>query len=185
MLLRRSFKLVGFGAATLGSMFAVDHYYYYSTLIRSFRTFWVAGSVALDYKLNFRASMSKLNGTYGNPRFCFESHSHSTDLSNIDLNNHDNNNNNNHNNNHDAAPRLTPIPVDDSIERLHTRTAHKIYNLCRKNGGLYIKFGQQMCVAILFHFTCFFFLYQFSFIALSFERSHVLAPLSLSSHPPT
>ena len=30
------------------------------------------------------------------------------------------------------------------IERLHARTAQRIYDLCKGNGGLYIKFGQQI-----------------------------------------
>lgn len=32
----------------------------------------------------------------------------------------------------------------DGISSLHARTAQRIYNLCRGNGGLYIKFGQQI-----------------------------------------
>jgi aarF domain-containing kinase len=98
----------GLSAVTLGVGigYAIDNSFYYSSVTRSFRTFWVIGSVALDYKLNFR-----------------------------------------------------PEKIDD-IENLHSRTAHKIYNLCRKNGGLYIKFGQQMYVIHFSIILSFIFIYS-------------------------
>jgi aarF domain-containing kinase len=82
-------SMVGVGL-TLGTVFTVDHFCYYSRLGRSVKTMYVAGAVALDYKLNFKKE----------------------NLS--------------------------------DIENLHARTAQKIYNLCRDNGGLYIKYGQQI-----------------------------------------
>ena len=86
-------KLAVLGAA-VGVGLGIDNTFYYSSVTRSLRTFWVIGWVGLDYKLNFR-------------------------------------------------PEKT-----DQIENLHERTANAIYSLCRKNGGLYIKFGQQMYVII-------------------------------------
>lgn len=77
-------------ALLVGGFFAVDKYFNYSAVTRSFKTFYVAFRVGLDYKLNFRPE--KIN----------------------------------------------------EIESLHTRTANRIYSLCRNNGGLYIKFGQQI-----------------------------------------
>lgn len=77
MLLRRSYKIAGFGVAGLASIFAIDNMYYYSTLIRSFRTFWVAGSVALDYKLNFKPSKVNLDGM-GSSQYSFDSFSFQT-----------------------------------------------------------------------------------------------------------
>jgi aarF domain-containing kinase len=31
---------------------------------------------------------------------------------------------------------------EDNVEELHTRAAKRVVNVCGKNGGLYVKFGQ-------------------------------------------
>ncbi|RMZ87072.1 hypothetical protein DV736_g5699, partial [Chaetothyriales sp. CBS 134916] len=79
-----------FGAA----VYAVDKRFYASSLTRSTRTFVLALTVALDYKINFRE----------NP------------------------------------------PFADDIAEVHTRSAQKLFELLRKNGGLYLKIGQAIAM---------------------------------------
>ncbi|KAJ3320252.1 hypothetical protein HDV06_005396 [Boothiomyces sp. JEL0866] len=74
----------GIGAAG----WALDKYYYYSTIQRNVKTLITGAIISIDYKLNFNE--------------------HS------------------------------------DISALHTRVANLILNLCKNNGGLYIKFGQQI-----------------------------------------
>jgi aarF domain-containing kinase len=49
----------------------------------------------------------------------------------------------------DYKVRLAGDARDDALERVHARVAHRWYELCRRNGGLYIKLGQQ--IATLSH----------------------------------
>ncbi|RMD44786.1 hypothetical protein DV735_g348, partial [Chaetothyriales sp. CBS 134920] len=88
--LRRIGYLALFGAA----VYAVDKRFYASSLTRSTRTFVLALTVALDYKINFRE----------NP------------------------------------------PFADDIAEVHARSAQKLFDLLRKNGGLYLKIGQAIAM---------------------------------------
>ncbi|RMZ81294.1 hypothetical protein DV737_g2570, partial [Chaetothyriales sp. CBS 132003] len=88
--LRRIAYLALFGAA----MYAVDKRFYASSLTRSTRTFALALTVALDYKINFRE----------NP------------------------------------------PFADDIAQVHARSAQRLFELLRTNGGLYLKIGQAIAM---------------------------------------
>ncbi|OBT99173.1 hypothetical protein VE01_02620 [Pseudogymnoascus verrucosus] len=81
-------------SAALGTLYLVDVNLYASSLTRSLRTFGLGLLVAIDYKLNFRAS---------------------------------------------------PL-CGGTIADLHRRSAERLFDLLRSNGGLYLKIGQAIAM---------------------------------------
>jgi aarF domain-containing kinase len=90
----RYLRRLVYTAATLGALYLVDVNLYASSLTRSLRTFGLGILVAIDYKLNFRAS----------PLF------------------------------------------GGTIADLHRRSAERLFDLLRSNGGLYLKIGQAIAM---------------------------------------
>ncbi|KAL5353585.1 hypothetical protein ACLOAV_001622 [Pseudogymnoascus australis] len=81
-------------SATLGALYLIDVNLYASSITRSLRTFGLGILVAIDYKLNFRAS---------------------------------------------------PL-CGGTIADLHRRSAERLFDLLRSNGGLYLKIGQAIAM---------------------------------------
>lgn len=91
---RKWVRRLGYVTLVGAVAYVIDNKFYAASLTRSVRTFRLAATVALDYKINFRE----------NP------------------------------------------PFADDIAEVHSRSAQKLFNLLRSNGGLYLKIGQAIAM---------------------------------------
>ncbi|KAK3331054.1 ABC1 family-domain-containing protein [Apodospora peruviana] len=105
-------------SAVSGTLYVVDDHLYASGIARSLRTFGTGLLVAIDYKLNFRPE-PVLPLTVGTT----SSH------------------------HGDSGGGTHKDGVEgEGIPELHRRNAERLFNLLRRNGGLYLKIGQAIAM---------------------------------------